>query len=202
MQKPERVSEHFMVALFLRNEIASERFSEQILALLRKAGRDRTVIDEPDIGSDEENSFRLELLSGFRGYKQRQGLFEGFPEDVVWYRCRFGRLDLARVKYIDYSYWNELSSGSRLPADAATNIRAGCVVFGQSSERFLELARALKNGAKFPELILAGTSVDSELVVLDGHLRLTVYFLASETIPEDLPVVVGISPHMSEWMAI
>jgi hypothetical protein len=123
------------------------------------------------------------LLGDFRGYKQGRDLFLSFPDNVAWHRALLSLEELNRVRYIDYSYWNQLSGGSRLPADAAVNIRAGKVVFGQSTQGFLHLARELQQGAKFPELILTGVSSTSDLVVLEGHVRLTAYFLAPHCIP-------------------
>ncbi|MBW3623773.1 MAG: hypothetical protein KY468_10245 [Armatimonadetes bacterium] len=165
------------MAAFLRTEIASERFGREIVALLERDGRDRSLIDEPDTRNVEENCYRLQLFSDFRGYKQNRGLFEGFPGNVSWYRAILTREELAGVRYIDYSYWNELSGGSRLPADAAKNIREGVEVFEVSNDGFFRMAEALRKGALFPELILVGTAPGSELVVLEGHVRLTAYSL-------------------------
>jgi hypothetical protein len=42
--------------------------------------------------------------------------------------------ELARVRYVDYDYWVELSGGTHLAADAAPRIRAGVAPFGVSSD--------------------------------------------------------------------
>jgi hypothetical protein len=63
------------------------------------------------------------------------------------------------VRYIEYSYWNELSGGSRLPGDAAERIRAGVRVSGVSNGRFIAAARAVRRGERFSPLILAGGRV-------------------------------------------
>jgi hypothetical protein len=41
---------------------------------------------------------------------------------------------------------------------------------------------------------------ESEFIVLEGHVRLTAYFLALEHIPEELEVIVGFSPDMDDWV--
>jgi len=194
MRLLDAITEDEMVAVFLKTEINSVRYSADILALLRRDGMSRGIIDAPDTRNQQENAYRIQLLGDFRGYKQRRDLFLSFPDDVSWYRAILSREELARVRYVDYSYWNELSGGSRLPADAAANIRAGKVVFGQSTQGFLNLASELELGAKFPELILTGVSPTSDLVVLEGHVRLTTYFLAPHCIPEEIQVIVGFSP--------
>lgn len=104
-----------------------------------------------------------------------------------------------QVRYIDYSYWNELSGGSRLPSDAAIRIWKGAMVFGMSTHHFLEMAEALRNGAKYPELILIGAEAHSALVVLEGHARLTAYALVPDLIPRDLIAIVGLSAGMPAW---
>ena len=73
------------------------------------------------------------------------------------------------------------------------------MVFGMSTHHFLEMAQALRNGAKYPELILVGSEAHSALVVLEGHARLTAYALASDLIPRDLTAIVGSSRTMSAW---
>lgn len=191
-----------MVAAFLQAEIASERFGKDILALLERDGKSSDTLDRPDVDNPEENRYRIQLLGEYRGCKQNRDLFDAFPEDVSWHRCALSPGELSRVKYIDYSYWIELSGGSRLAVDAARNVRSGIEVFGQSNAGFLKAARALENGAGFPELILVGTAPDSELVVLEGHLRLTAYFLAPEHLPRELSAVVGFSPDLKNWMAL
>ena len=106
---------------------------------------------------------------------------------------------LWQVKYIDYDYWVELSKGSRLATDAVRTISAGEVIFEVPNDGFLALANALRRGAIFPELIIVCAGEDSDLVVLEGHMRLTAYALVPEVVPAELPVVLGTSPDMVHW---
>jgi hypothetical protein len=197
MRHLEAITEHEMAAHFLQTEIRSVRFEEKILALLRRDGIDRRVIDEPDLGSEAENDYRSRLLGEWRGYKRGEGIFMYVPNDTAWHRYALGREELARVRYINYDYWTELSGGSRLVIDAAPRIRAGIEVFGKySTEWALGMAREVERGARFPELILVGTDEASELTVLEGHARLTAYCLALEAVPEPLTVIVGFGEGM------
>lgn len=199
MRLIETITENEMIAVFLQAEIVSERFGGEIAALLGRDKVDRRIVDAPNSQNVDENAYRKKLLGDFRGYGHNRGLFENFPHDVSWHRAALTRDELARVKYIDYSYWNELSGGSRLPAEAAKTVRAGKATFGQSTHGFLNAARALRNGARFPELILVGTALSAGLIVLEGHVRLTAYFLAPEHIPDALPVIAGFSPDFARW---
>ena len=194
----EPTTEHEMVALFLRTEIRSERFSDGILSLLARDGMPRNVVEAPEPTDTRANAYRAQLLGEARGYRQQRGVFENFPADVAWYRAAISRDELARVRYIDYSYWNELSGGSRLASCAARNIRANVVIYDVPNDRFWAAARAIRDGIAFPELILVGTSPDA-LIVLEGHLRLTAYLLAGECVPDELPVLMGLSPDFAGW---
>lgn len=197
MRHVEAISDDEMVAHFLKTELDSVRFTDALLDLLRRDGRDRAVIDEPDLRDPEANAYRARLLGDYRGFGRGEGIFMFVPDDTVWHRYALSREDLARVRYIDYDYWTELSGGSRLAADAAPRIRSGLQVFGKyGTEWALGMAREVERGAVFPELILVGVDAASQLTVLEGHARLTAYCLAIEHVPEPLTAIVGFGAGM------
>lgn len=195
------ITEDEMVAVFLKTEINSVRFEARILALLHRDGQDRRVIDAPDLSDDQENAYRMRLFGDFRGYRRNAELFIGFPDHVAWHRAAITPAELLRVHYIDYSYWNELSEGTRLPTVAAQTVRAGKTIYGQSTQGYLKLAQEVCGGARFPELILTAVSPAAPLVVMEGHVRLTAYALAVACLPAALEVIVGFSPDFSHWGA-
>jgi hypothetical protein len=192
-------SEAEMVALFLRTELPSDRFGPGLRELLERDGVRERVVTAPDLGDDAENQVRLRLLTEHRGYGNRTELFEGFPADVRWQWMTITPAELARVRFIDYSYWNELSGGSRLAVDAAPRIRAGVAPFGVPSDRPLVLAQEVAAGARFPPLILVTTGPGGDQVVLEGHVRLTAFMLARDRLPPELEVLVGSSATMTRW---
>jgi hypothetical protein len=177
-----------MIALYLKAELTG-RFGGEIEALLEREKASRSVIESPDITDAADNALRRRILAGYRAY-----VFDDLPEHVQWHRALLTRDDVAQVRYMDYSYWNELSNHTRLPSVAAEVVRSGREVFGVSNEGFLQAAQALREGAHFPELIVVAESPDSPLTVLEGHKRLTAYLLAPECLPEELPVIVGFAP--------
>ena len=146
-----------MVAVFLRGELASERFGPVVRDALRAHAQDEALVTKADLTDDAANRRRRSVLAATRGYGEDRELFEYFADDVGWVWARLTPADLARVRYIEYSYWNELSGGSRLPLDAARQIDAGVRLWGVSNERFLDAARAL---AGFPVALecLIGTA--------------------------------------------
>jgi hypothetical protein len=198
MRLIEEISEDEMVAVFLKTEIASARFGKDILLLLERDGVGRNILDTPDIHDQKQNAYRAGLLGEYRGYRQKRDLFSDFPENAPWYRAALAKEELAKVRYIDYSYWNEISNDTRLPVEAAKTVRTGREIYGVSNEGFLKMAQAVREGAQFPELILIGTSPD-DLIVLEGHVRLTAYFLAPECLPDELTVIVGFAPEFASW---
>jgi hypothetical protein len=189
-------SEAEMVALFLRTELPAARFRDTLQALLESDGLPERVITDPDLGDDAENRARLRLLTEHREYGTRAGLFDGFPDDVCWQWMAITPAELARVRYIDYDYWVELSGGTRLAVDAAPRIRAGVAPFGVPSDWALGMAQAVADGTRFPPLILVTTGPGDDLVVLEGHCRLTAYMLARDRLSPELEVLVGSSPAM------
>jgi len=178
-----------MVAVFLKAEIASERFGDKITAQLRFDRTERRVVDAPDITNVSENAYRRQLLASYRAY-----VFDELPAHTLWYRAVLTRDEVMTIRYIDYDYWNELSDNTRLPSAAAAAIRAGRAIYGQSTHVFLDVAAKLRAGIRFPALIVVGTAPDEPLTVYEGHGRLTAYLLAPECIPEALEVVAGFAP--------
>lgn len=194
------ISEAEMVAVFLKGESSSQRFQKELEQAAEKLGSEWGLIENPNVKDEKENSLRHEIFAEYRGWSKGEQLFENFPTDVSWHRAELTKDEVLKIKYINYSYWNELSNNSRLPTEAAETIRAGKTVFDVSNQNFLTMADALRNGAKFPELILVASSETSELVVLEGHARLTAYALAPDFIPDPFTVIVGISPEMVHWI--
>lgn len=178
-----------MIATYLRAEIMSARFSSEIVKQLQILDLSRAILETPNIADPNENTQRRQILKGYRAY-----VFDELPSHVSWHRAQLTREEVYRVRYIDYSYWNELSNHTRLPSVAAEAIKAGREVFGVSNAGFFRAAQALREGAQFPELIVVGTAEDAVLTVFEGHVRLTTYMLAPECLPELLDVIVGFVP--------
>ncbi len=187
-----------MVACFLAGEISSPRFGPAIRRELAERGESEALLTGADLTDRRQNRTRRALLAATRGYGEDRDLFDGgFPTgDVRWVWALLAPEDLARVRYVEYSYWNELSGGSRLPVDAARRIHEGVEVFGVSNRRFVRAAEALARGERFPPLILAGPRSD-ELVCLEGHLRLTAHALVG--FPTELECLVGTHPALARW---
>jgi hypothetical protein len=176
-------SEDEMIAVFLHAELNSDRFGPALDEALARGGADAGLLTSPDLDDAGENALRRALLDETRAYGRREGLFGNFPDGVQWDRVALAPDELMEVRYINYSYWLELSGGTRKPADAATRIRAGIEVFRVPNDGFLELAQDFAAGADWPALIVVSASSEGDDVVLEGHARLTAMALAPEANP-------------------
>jgi hypothetical protein len=181
------VGEDEMIATFLRGELESERFGEQLRALLARDGR--------ELG-DAGDAYRRWLLDEHRSYERREGLFGGFPRDVDWFRAALSRDEVLDILFIDWSWWLELSGGTRSPREAARRIRAGELtgmtadVTAEEHEPFL---------ASTSELIAVTTQSQDKLVLVEGHVRLTAYALFASRVPKELEILLGVSDQMPSW---
>ena len=166
-------SEEEMVLAFLQGEIRSHRFREDILKALREQGTDEALITEGDIGNASENALRAAVLGAFRGYPDRE-IFQDYPANVQWKYVEFAEEDLKDLCYISYSYWDEISKGTRKPVEAAKTVLAGEEIFGVSNQYFLDGSEKLRAGEHFPPIILL-TDSPERYVLVEGHCRATCY---------------------------
>lgn len=77
-------------------------------------------------------------------------------------------VEIEAVRYINWSYWLEISGGTRRPADAADRIRAGVEAYGVANDGFYELAAELRQGRVWSELIVVSAREQCGDVVLEG----------------------------------
>ncbi len=123
-----------MVALFLRTELPCGPLPGRPPGAARTGPPIRARRHRPRPRRRRREPGAAAAATRHRGYGTRTELFDGFPYDVRWQWMAIAAAELARVRYIDYDYWVELSGGSRLAVDAAPRIRAGVAPFGVPSD--------------------------------------------------------------------
>lgn len=197
MKLIERISEDEMISEFLRAEINSSRYRNMIIENL--GVYDEKILTEPDLHDEKENQVRRQVISAVRGYSKNEDLFEDFPTNMSWYKAIFTVLDLTNVMYIDYSYWNELSLNTRLPKNSAQNILAGVEIYNVSNQGFIDMNHEIEMGKTYPKMIFVARNEKSRIVILEGHARMTAYFLKPQNIPEELEVIIGYSEGIANW---
>lgn len=199
------ITEDEMVSAFLKGEIKSTRFGGAVLKVLNDDKISRAVIDSPDTNDKAENAYRRSVLKKYRGYDIEKGglLFNNFPNDAQWKKIELYKDDFHRLKYIKDKYWKNLSGGTRRVLDGAKNILngqgSGDKNKKQSNKLFWEAVESLKKGGIFSVPILVALNPDSELVVLEGHLRFTAYLMRPEYIPEKIEAIAGFSENFKKW---
>lgn len=192
-------SEQEMIWTFLKGEIDSPRFGDKVKYFLDALKLNRSIIDYPNLDDPSENDARKELLGEFRGLGKNKLLFENFPTDVSWKQVVLTKDDLQKVKFINWSYWIQISGGTRLAKDAAQNVNRGVEISGVSNKQYYDALDALKKGKKFVEPIFATIPGSEDLVLVEGHLRITTYLLDPQYTPHEIEAILGYSENFRKW---
>jgi hypothetical protein len=193
-----KISENEMILEFLKAELDSSRFRKDIDEQLNKLNQDISIVTDANLEDSKENKIRKELFKLYRDYENPDGLFEGFPNDVEWFEEEISKEDLLNnIYYIDYSYWNEISNGTRLAKNAVENINNDIKIFNVPNDGFRSASEDFRKGKSFTKLILV--SDGNKLVVLEGHLRITVYAMNPTLLTDSIPVIIGYSEKMKNW---
>jgi hypothetical protein len=123
-----------------------------------------------------------------RQWRERDGLFDGFADDVRWELVGLTREEVLSILYINWDWWLTVSKGTRLATVAAE------VQGRDEGDRAIAAACEVN-----PPLIVVTDRGRSKLVLLEGHVRLTAYAAFPEYLPDELEVYLGASPRIAEW---
>src|SRR5208282_1002002 len=159
-----------MVLSFLQSEIDSARFAQYYQRILINSGLDRnSLIDQPDRCSPQARQTRRDLLRSVRGYGNNDALFRGFPNDLAWRRIILEQSDLPKLKYANYPSWVQLSRGTRLAIDGATNL--GSDTAGEEAVNICAIVADLRRGRQYPPLIGVYDKSGENILLIEGHSR-------------------------------
>lgn len=167
-----KTNEAEMILEFLKGELNSKRFNEDLNNAINELGLDSNIILNGNINDDQENIDRLKIMKKFRGYPDEE-LFERFPKIEEWKYLELNEKDIDNIYYIDYDYWNKLSNRTSKPVEAAKVIKSGKEIYEVSNQPFLDGIEYNKIN-KFPPVILI-TCNDEKYLIIEGHSRMTVY---------------------------
>ncbi|HRY82099.1 MAG TPA: hypothetical protein P5232_00120 [Candidatus Moranbacteria bacterium] len=193
------VTEHEVTALLFKYNYSSFRFGEKLKAIIKERGINKNIIINPNTQNEKENIIREKLMRSFDGDDIGGYLSQDFPNNVQWKLVRINKQEIQQIKYLNYSYWNELSNHKRYIAEGVKTIKKGVEIFSQSNDIFFKAFEALKQGAKFPPPVLIAKNEQSDLVAVDGHLRLTCYLLDSKYTPKEIDAYIGYSENFANW---
>ena len=105
MKLVKKSSEAEMILEFLKGEINSKRFNEDLNNAINILGLDSNIILNGNIEDEKENIDRIKIMKKFRGYPDEK-LFERFPKIEDWKYFELNENDINNIYYIDYDYWN------------------------------------------------------------------------------------------------
>ena len=191
-------SEAEVLAAFLRGELDSPRWGTRLVELLAEDGVDESILRRPRLDDADECAYREALLDRHRAWLRREGLFEGFPEQVEWSRVALVPDEVLAIRYINWDWWLRITDGTRRPVDAAARIRRGDVP-GITVEEHQPIAAHLEGPEPLAELIAVAPPDRSQLVAVEGHVRLTAYALYPQYLPAELEIFLGRAPDMHRW---
>jgi hypothetical protein len=183
-------SEDDMVATFLAAEITSDQYGTQVSQILAGLGQPRSVVEKPDTRDQAANAVRRQVLAAYRQYPTGD-VFTGMPADVRWHHAALTPAELAAVRYIDDPYWTDFSGGTRLAADGARKLGPWQYQWPWTTHR--RIAENLRYGKPPPTIILISEPGPANLVVIEGHKRLTVLLACWQLLPAELEVLLGIT---------
>ena len=169
---------------WLKAELNSVRFNAALGAALEAAGCDETLITAARLDSEPDNAVRWRVLKSYRAWLDID--FENY--DWVW--VDLDRDEAGRLTYVDYSYWNELSDGTRQVGRAAANVASGRMVFDVANDHFFSVAELVTAGQSMPPIIVVADQNDGAAEILEGHTRATGYLLA-DSARQPLPAIWG-----------
>jgi hypothetical protein len=188
-------SEDDMVAAFLAAEVSSEGYGPRIAEILSRLGQPLRIAGRPDTSDAAANAVRRQVLAAYRSYPSGD-VFTGMPADVTWHYAVLTPDELATVRYIDYPYWTEFSGGTRLAADGARRLGPWRDLPPQAI--FRQVAENLRDG-KLPRLIILLSEPGlANLIVIEGHKRITGLLMCPQWLPAELEVLLGITARHSK----
>lgn len=200
MQGCRPVAESEVVLAFLRGELESERFGSGVRRALIDAGGIE-LVQSPDLECDEENAARERALSAVRGWRDKE-VFEGFPATVHWYHGVLEPDELERIRFIEYSYWNALSGGTRRPGDVLSTLQRGRLPRWMSklgTSWCFEFAAELETTETIDGLIVMASPDLDEIVLLEGHAPLTAIFVGGLQRRLTVSAYLGVTAELESW---
>lgn len=161
---------------WLKAELNSDRFRSDLDTALLKLSSDEKIITDADLSNEDENQTRWNILKSYRDWLDKDF------EDYEWELVELDQADASELRYIDYSYWNELSDNTRKVGVAAKNVMNGKVVFDVPNDKFFSVAEAVENGLDFGPIVVVSSSNKQNNEIVEGHLRATGYVMAQKPI--------------------
>jgi len=184
-------SEDEMIAIFLRAELHSQRFGEQLRKAIAALGLSVEVLFAPPCDAAASVA-RRDIIAVYRGWGKYESVFGGMPDDITWHWVELSEQEIReRVFTIKWGFEEEFhtrsadkisSAKQQWQKDSIVQLRNTVV-----EQRVLE-----------PPILLAKQDL-RRLVILEGHSRILSYLVQPELVRFPITAMVGTSDRMSEW---
>lgn len=192
------VSADEMIAEFLKAELNSSRFREGSLKALEMLGYNESLLESPDVTSAAGNRKRAKVLGLTRGWPN-EWLFNGFPGNTVWNLTTIDQKELSQCYRLKSR--PDMLEKERLLANTTGSLTTGKKVENIDPDLIKQMVMRIKQQQPLPPPILAAKDFKSKKVLIEGHSRSVAYCLVDKDyLPDGIPVILGASPDISQWI--
>lgn len=171
-------SEKEMVAEFLKGEYKSPKHSVKIKSLLKELGIPSEYLQNPNLEDKTQNDMRAKILTKYRGYSDKKGVFSIVPDGIVWQLQELNKTDVLGLYHIGLPYWHKLSQSTNKVKVSVETVMEDEEVEGRPNQPFYKVATDIEQGLKLPPLIIVKNPKTEHLVVIEGNVRAVAIGLA------------------------
>lgn len=183
-----RITEPEVIAEFLKNEFYQKEYD-------RDRQEFESIVLDPDLADESQNSIRRALL-----YRRRGHMWRELPKDTVWHEVEIDAEDLRHIRVFPRAHWRKISDGSFLLSEIVKRIRDSAIAKTDPAFSKIQLLRyRLQRDSVNSAVLLIGVDEEQPLTILEGNHRLAAAMLVSQhLVHTGFRVLCGFSPHMYE----
>jgi hypothetical protein len=179
-------------SMFIRAELASPRFRDNLLRAAAALGVSETELHTPAIASEPLKKKRNAVL-----VLARPGIMNTLPVDTTWQEVLLTAEEWGRMHYINDEPWVAFSNNTRLVSQGAFKILSE--PNRTIHQRVLEIHEQIQHGKNIEKIILLADPKLTKLVIVEGHVRATSYVALGLARAAAIPVVLGTCQHPETW---
>ena len=183
-----RITEAEVIAEFLKNEFYQKEYDQDREEF-------ESVVLDPDLGDEAQNSIRRALL-----YRRRGHMWRELPKDTTWHETEIDAEDLKRIRVFPRAHWRKISNGSFLLSEIVKRIRESAITKSDPAFSKIQLLRyRLQRDSVNSAVLLIGVDEEQPLTILEGNHRLAAAMLVSpHLVHTGFRMLCGLSPRMYE----
>jgi hypothetical protein len=183
-----RITEAEVIAEFLKNEFYQKEYD-------RDREEFESIVLDPDLADEAQNSIRRALL-----YRRRGHMWRELPKDTIWHEAEIDAGDLKRIRVFPRAHWRKISNGSFLLSEIVKRIRESAITKSDPAFSKIQLLRyRLQRDSVNSAVLLIGVDEEQPLTILEGNHRLAAAMLVSpHLVHTGFRMLCGLSPRMYE----